>query len=34
MKDREIISDNLSKTGCRWGCVSAMDAEGRAFWNF
>ena len=30
MKYREIIADNLSKTGWSWGCVSAVDLEGRA----
>ena len=25
----EIIADNLSKTGWSWGCVSAIDSEGR-----
>jgi hypothetical protein len=29
MKDREIIADNLSKAGWSWGCVSALDCEGR-----
>jgi hypothetical protein len=28
----EIIADNLSKTGWSWGCVSAMDSEGRTIW--
>jgi hypothetical protein len=28
----EIIADNLSKSGCSWGCVSAMDSEGRTIW--
>jgi len=25
----EIIADNLSKAGWSWGCVSALDREGR-----
>jgi hypothetical protein len=25
----EIIADNLSKAGWSWGCVSAIDANGR-----
>ena len=29
MKYWEIIVDNLSKTGWRWGCVSALDSERR-----
>jgi hypothetical protein len=28
----EIIADNLSKAGFSWGCVSAMDREGRTIW--
>jgi hypothetical protein len=28
----EIISDNLSKAGWSWGCVSALDCEGRTIW--
>jgi hypothetical protein len=32
MKDLEIIADNLSKTGWSWGCVSAIDREGRTIW--
>ena len=28
----EIIADNLSKTGWSWGCVSALDREGRTIW--
>jgi hypothetical protein len=27
----EIIADNLSKAGS-WGCVSAVDSEGRTIW--
>jgi hypothetical protein len=25
----EIIADNLSKAGWSWGCVSAVDSQGR-----
>jgi hypothetical protein len=32
MKDWEIIADNLSKAGWSWGCVSAVDSEGRTIW--
>ena len=32
MKYWEIIADNLSKAGWSWGCVSAMDCEGRTIW--
>jgi hypothetical protein len=32
MKHREIIADNLSKAGWSWGCVSAVDSEGRTIW--
>jgi hypothetical protein len=28
----EIIADNLSKAGWSWGCVSAVDANGRTIW--
>jgi hypothetical protein len=28
----EIIDDNLSASGWSWGCVSAVDAEGRTMW--
>jgi hypothetical protein len=27
--DWEIIADNLSKAGCSWSCVSAVDSGGR-----
>jgi hypothetical protein len=27
-----IIADNLSKAGWSWGCVSALDSEGRTIW--
>jgi hypothetical protein len=29
---RELIADNLSKSGWSWGCVSAIDSEGRTIW--
>jgi hypothetical protein len=29
----EIIADNLSKAGWSWGCVSAIDSEGRTIWT-
>ena len=32
MKTWEIIADNLSKAGWSWGCVSAVDCEGRTIW--
>jgi hypothetical protein len=32
MKYWEIIADNLSKAGWSWGCVSALDANGRTIW--
>ena len=32
MKYWEIIADNLSKAGWSWGCVSAIDSEGRTIW--
>jgi len=28
----EIIADNLSKAGWSWGCVSALDVDGRTIW--
>ena len=28
----EIIADNLSKAGWSWGCVSAIDRQGRTIW--
>jgi hypothetical protein len=27
-----IIADRLSKAGWSWGCVSAIDLEGRTIW--
>ena len=32
MKDWEIIADNLRKAGWSWGCVSAIDSNGRTIW--
>jgi hypothetical protein len=32
MKDWEVVADNLSKAGWSWGCVSAIDSEGRTIW--
>jgi hypothetical protein len=32
LKYWEIIADNLKKRGWSWGCVSAVDAEGRTIW--
>jgi hypothetical protein len=32
MKYWEIIVDNLSKAGWSWGCVSAIDSNGRTIW--
>ena len=32
MKSWEIITDNLSKAGWSWGCVSALDPNGRTNW--
>jgi hypothetical protein len=32
MKYWEIIADNLSKAGWSWGCVAAIDSEGRTIW--
>ena len=28
----EIIAHNLSKAGWSWGCVSAIDSNGRTIW--
>jgi hypothetical protein len=28
----EIIADNISKAGWSWGCVSAIDSNGRTTW--
>jgi len=32
MKSWEPIADNLSKAGWNWGCVSAIDSNGRTIW--
>ncbi len=32
MKYGETIADNLSKVGWSWGCVSAIDSNGRTIW--
>ena len=32
MKEWKIIADNLSKAGWSWGCVSAIDSNGRTIW--
>ena len=32
VKDWEIIANSLSKDGWSWGCVSAIDSEGRTIW--
>jgi hypothetical protein len=32
VKSWELIADNLSKAGCSWGCVSAIDSNGRTIW--
>ena len=32
MKYWEIIADNLSKAGWSWGCVTAIDSNGRMIW--
>jgi hypothetical protein len=32
MKSWEIIADNLSKAGWSWGCVLAIDSNGRPIW--
>jgi hypothetical protein len=32
MKSWETIADNLSKAGWSWGCVSAIDSNGRTIW--
>jgi hypothetical protein len=28
----EAIADNFSKAGWSWGCVSAIDSNGRTIW--
>ncbi|HXQ01691.1 MAG TPA: hypothetical protein VN801_01890 [Candidatus Udaeobacter sp.] len=32
MKYWEMTADNLSKAGWSWGCVSAIDSNGRTIW--
>jgi hypothetical protein len=32
LKHWELIADNLSKAGWSWGCVSAIDFDGRTIW--
>src|SRR6266702_308625 len=32
VKRWEIIADNLSKAGWSWGCVPALDSNGRTIW--
>jgi hypothetical protein len=32
VKSWEIIADNLSEAGWSWGCVSAIDSNGRTIW--
>jgi hypothetical protein len=32
VKGLEVIADNLSKAGWSWGCVSAIDSNGRTIW--
>jgi hypothetical protein len=32
VKRWEIIADHLSKAGWSWGCVSAIDSNGRTIW--
>ena len=32
MKYWEIIADNLKKAGWSYGCVSAIDSNGRTIW--
>jgi hypothetical protein len=32
MRYWEIIADNLSKAGWSWGCVAAIDCNGRTIW--
>jgi hypothetical protein len=32
VKYREIVADNLSKAGCSWGWVTAIDSNGRTIW--
>jgi hypothetical protein len=32
VREWETIADNLSKAGWSWGCVSALDTQGRTIW--
>jgi hypothetical protein len=32
MREWEMIADKLSKAGWSWGCISAVDSEGRTLW--
>jgi hypothetical protein len=32
MKYWEAIADNVKKAGWSWGCVSAIDFQGRTIW--
>ena len=32
MKDWDVVAYNLSKAGWSWGCVSAIDSQGRTIW--
>jgi hypothetical protein len=32
VKYGEIIADRFSKAGWSWGCVSAIDSNGRTIW--
>jgi hypothetical protein len=32
-REAVIIADNLSKAGWSWGCVSAIDCNGRTIWT-
>jgi hypothetical protein len=32
VKSWEIIADDLSNAGWSWGCVSAVDSQGRTIW--
>jgi hypothetical protein len=31
-ESRRSIADNLSEIGWSWGCVTAIDSEGRTIW--
>ena len=32
MRYWEIIADHLSRAGWSWGCISAIDSNGRTIW--